>query len=245
MVKQVKNMMKRIPLARRLAREIRTRMRLARLRHQISAGSAAYWDWRYKRGGTSGPGSYGRLAEFKAGVINTFVADRKINSVIDFGCGDGNQLALICVPKYIGLDVSKTAIDRCKARFANDPTKSFFLYEPFGFVDNHSLFRADMAISLDVIYHLIEDEVFHAYMRHLFSAAEQFVIIYSSDCDDISRDLQVKQRRFSAWVSLYCANWSLIKKIPNRYPYKPSADMTTTSQSNFFIYKKCDRVDSA
>ncbi|HFK5799472.1 TPA: hypothetical protein ACG0L7_003353 [Enterobacter hormaechei subsp. oharae] len=52
--------------------------------------SAQYWDDRYRLAGNSGAGSYGRLADFKANVLNDFVAREKIGSVAEFGCGDGN-----------------------------------------------------------------------------------------------------------------------------------------------------------
>ena len=38
-----------------------------------------------------------------------------------------------------------------------------------------------MLLSLDVIYQLVEDEVFERHMRQLFSASHRFVIIYSSN----------------------------------------------------------------
>jgi hypothetical protein len=41
--------------------------------------------------------------------------------------------------------------------------------------------RFDLELSLDVIYHLVEDEVFDAYMRSLFAHAGRFVVIYSSN----------------------------------------------------------------
>src|SRR5438270_10704846 len=60
--------------------------------------SSSYWNRRYVAGGTSGAGSYGRLARFKADVLNAFVAESGIASVIEFGCGDGAQLALSNYP---------------------------------------------------------------------------------------------------------------------------------------------------
>ncbi len=57
-------------------------------------GSNKYWTQRYAEGGNSGAGSYGKFARFKAEVINKFVSEREIKSVIEFGCGDGNQLKL-------------------------------------------------------------------------------------------------------------------------------------------------------
>jgi len=144
-------------------------------------GSAVYCEQNYARGGTSGPGSYNRPALAKAAFVNDFVRTRDVGSVIEFCCGDGNQLSLADYPRYIGLDVSRAAIELRKRRFAADPTKSFFLYDDACFADRGGLFAADLAISLDVIYHLTEDAVFDTYMTHLFAAAARFVIVYATN----------------------------------------------------------------
>ena len=47
--------------------------------------------------------------------------------------------------------------------------------------------KADLSLSLDVIYHLVEDDVFEYYMRTLFEASNGYVIIYASDSDDGQR----------------------------------------------------------
>ena len=70
---------------------------------------------------------------------------------MEFGCGDGNQLSLADYPSYVGLDVSKTAVRLCQRRFADDLSKSFFLYDSACFTDRAGLFTADLAVSLDVI----------------------------------------------------------------------------------------------
>lgn len=90
----------------------------------------SYWERRYAAGGTSGSGSYGRLAQFKAEILNAFVSENDVRTVLEFGCGDGHQLGLARYPSYTGLDVSATAVQLCKERFADDPTKSFFVYTP-------------------------------------------------------------------------------------------------------------------
>src|ERR1700719_5232063 len=82
--------------------------------------SAGYWEGRYNQGGNSGEGSYGQLADFKARVLNDFIKEKDIQSAIEFGCGDGNQLAKIAYPKYIGLDVSATIIKKCIEKFKPD-----------------------------------------------------------------------------------------------------------------------------
>jgi hypothetical protein len=57
-------------------------------------GSTTYWNQRYDGGGDSGPGAYRELAEFKAGILNAFVAEKEISAVIEYGCGDRTQLKL-------------------------------------------------------------------------------------------------------------------------------------------------------
>lgn len=201
-------------------------------------GSQDYWETRYAMGKTSGFGSYGVLAEFKAEILNSFVENKDVKTVIEFGCGDGNQLILAKYPSYIGLDVSRTAIRLCRQRFEGDNTKRFFLYHPESFVDRRRIFTAELALSLDVIYHLVEDHLFELYMSHLFSAATRFVIIYSSDSNNnsSSRLPYLKHRKFSEWVTLHVPDWRFCEKIPNKYPFK--GNYRTGSFADFFIYEK-------
>src|ERR1700722_520959 len=84
---------------------------------QQFTSSPRYWEDRYAIGGNSGAGSYGRLARFKAEVINNFVAEHAVLTVIELGCGDGAQLDLARYPHYSGIDISLQAIELCRARF--------------------------------------------------------------------------------------------------------------------------------
>lgn len=190
--------------------------------------SARYWDRHYSCGGDSGDGSYGDAAAEKAAFLNKFVIDNEIGSVVEFGSGDGHQLSLASYPHYIGLDVSKSAIQLCKSRFSSDLTKSFFLYEGSCFVDHAHIFEADLAISLDVIYHLVEDSVFETYVRHLFDAAKRYVIIYSTNTEIRDTAPHVRHRRFQPWVERSCPEWVLTSKTsgPNSGP----------GRADFFVY---------
>ena len=207
--------------------------------------SAAYWEQRYSEGGTSGTGSYGQYADFKAEVLNRFVKEREIESVIEFGCGDGNQLQSATYPCYIGLDVSRYALGLCRQRFHDDPTKRFFLYDSNCFMDKEGIFRADLALSLDVIYHLIENDVYEAYMRDLVQSATRFIIIYSPDFDAHSAQATpimhlapaCRFRNFSRWISEHAPDWVLEQKIENRFPYIPGV-RSHGSLSDFYIYSK-------
>ena len=204
-----------------------TRLRAAARRRSFR-GSASYWEQHYSAGGSSGEGSYGELASFKAEVLNAFVADNQVTSVLELGCGDGHQLSLARYPTYVGLDVAATAIDLCTRRFAEDTTKSFFWYDPARFVNNGAL-SAELAMSLDVIYHLIEDEVFDRYMRQLFAAATRFVAIYSSDLDEGDSHAHVRHRPFSTWVAAHQPEWRLLHTVDNPIEHRPTA-------ARFFFY---------
>lgn len=194
--------------------------------------SEKYWKDRYASGGNSGDGSYGALSKFKAGIINEFVIQHDVKTILEYGSGDGNQLLLAKYPTYVGFDVSPKAISICKKLFDGDSTKAFKL------LDDYSNEKADLTLSLDVLYHLIEDEVFHGYMDRLFDSAERFVVIYASDTDENKKDQapHVKHRNFTKWVELMKPRWSLIKHIPNKHPFSQNAN--AGSFADFFIYEK-------
>jgi hypothetical protein len=195
--------------------------------------SQAYWEQRYVKGGNSGHGSYGALAEHKAEVLNAFVKERGINSVIEHGCGDGNQLTLAEYPSYLGLDVAPEAVRMCRERFAGDPTKSFCL------VGDYDGKPVDLAMSLDVIYHLVEDSVFDAYMRGLFASSKRYVAIYSSDTDQqpaVAPD-HVRHRRFTDWVKKNAPSWKLTHTLDNPLAAKDEKEWAVGSFAKFYFYE--------
>lgn len=194
--------------------------------------SAEYWNSRYLHGGNSGPGSYGKLAEFKAEILNGFVAQHNVKTVIEFGCGDGNQLKMVKYPSYVGFDVSPKAVEFCKNSFKDDLTKKFAL------ISEYQDQSADLALSLDVLFHLVEEDVFVIYMHKLFSASNRYVGIYSSNFDDVvsTGASHVRHRKFTNWVEENMSTWKLMHSVPNRFPY--NGDYTTTSFCDFYFYEK-------
>jgi SAM-dependent methyltransferase len=197
---------------------------------QFSSG--AYWETRYRMNGTSGAGSAGRLARFKAAVINGLVSGNDITSVIDLGCGDASQLALLELPaNYLGVDVSPAALARCAERF---PERRFVTPDAL-----RTMPPADMTLSLDVIYHLVEDIIFTAAMRTLFSWATRFVVVYASNVDAAWSSPHVRHRRFTDHVAATEPDWRLLAHLPNPYPYDP-ANADDTSFAEFFIYGRPD-----
>lgn len=195
--------------------------------------SEKYWINRYKDGGNSGHGSYGELSRFKADILNDFVDQNNVNTIIEYGCGDGNQLKLAKYPHYIGFDISPDAITLCKKIFGNDSTKAFYLMNEY---DGQN---ADLTLSLDVIYHLVEDDVFENYMRLLFDSSKKYVVLYSSNVNANSfSSPHVKHRKFTRWIEMKLPGWELIKHIPNTYA--DARKSKERSNADFFIYQKSE-----
>lgn len=226
----VKQRIKRLPILGPVARAVYRFL----IPPEEFSDTETYWKRRYARGGDSGAGSFGRLARFKASYLNEFVKREDVRSVIEFGCGDGNQLALYEFPLYLGLDVSLDALARCRDRFAKDPTKSFLLTEQY---DRQS---ADLALSIDVLFHLVEDELFHSYLCTLFDAAERFVVVYSSNTEEneVVVTGHVKHREFTKWVSANRPDWILSEHIPNEFPRVD--DNQQQSDADFYIFVRAN-----
>lgn len=186
--------------------------------------SSTYWENRYSTGGNSGSGSYGKSARFKAKFLNNFVVDKSINSIVEFGCGDGNQLLLSRYLDYTGYDVSPTSIKLCKELFRNDNSKKFFHLSEY----NNEKF--DLSISMDVIYHLIEEQVYFDHLHNLFNSSKNYVIIYSTNTDfNFLNKQHLFHRKFTNDILKIFSNFKLIEA------YKTKSIFSTLA---FFVFKK-------
>ncbi|MEZ4750770.1 MAG: class I SAM-dependent methyltransferase [Bdellovibrionota bacterium] len=205
------------------------RTRIRTLSGRLFFRSEVYWEKRYASGSSSGTGSCGKLAEFKAEILNTFVQENNVRSVIEFGSGDGQQLSLAQYPRYRGFDVSQTAVRCCREKFRSDSTKQF------RHLSEYRGEKAELVLSLDVIYHLIEDRVFEAHMAALFDAASRFVIIYSDDGNrKLPESPYIRHRRFQEWIEKNRPNWRLQKRIPNAFR---SREIGSCNPGRTFVYE--------
>jgi len=195
-----------------------------RFRNLFFPGSAAYWEKRYARNGNSGVGSYDDHAVYKADFINRFVAAHGIRRVVELGCGDGNQLKYLRFDNYLGADVSVTALQKCKHLFEHDSSKTFCSYDS-KFYQRAIDYKAELSLSLDVIYHLVEDTVFEKYMYDLFALSSRYVIVYAWDANE-NQTYHVRHRNFSKWINDHIVGYQLKERI------------TQSPFCDFFIYEK-------
>jgi hypothetical protein len=203
------------------------------LERRTFSSSADYWEKRYAQEGNSGAGSYGRLAAFKAEFLNAFVEKNAIKTIIEFGCGDGAQLEIAKYPSYVGVDVSETILNICRTKFAGTPQYRFCL------ASDEACFGGiyDLAMSLDVLYHLVEDQVFNDYLAKLFASSSRYVVVYSDNEERESFNAHVCHRKFTAHVAKNYSQWSLVEHRANPYPYD-LADPDNTSFADFFVFQK-------
>lgn len=197
--------------------------------------SPEYWERRYALGGDSGAGSYGESAAYKATTLNAFVEAHAIQSVIEFGCGDGHQLTLARYPRYLGVDVSPSAIARCRSMFASDPTKSFIT------TGDYAGETAQLALSLDVLYHLVEDSIYEDYLRTLFAAGREYVIIYSSSTDQPRRTMRhVMHRPVERDVAQRFPDFRRMHEAESAPPKAGDG----VSDARFFMYRRASVLTS-
>ena len=199
--------------------------------HGGTGDIASFWEWRYAGGGTSGAGSYGDLADFKGQFLRDFMRHHRIQSVIDFGCGDGNQIAHLDGLSYTGFDVSSTAIDICRRRYRDDNTKTFSLIGLSQRFDECGIAPSELAMSLDVIFHLIEDQAFELHINNLFAAATRYVVIFSSNADIPAMAPHVRHRDVTGFITQTICGWTLYQQVKN--PLKGEL-----SKSDFYVYRR-------
>ena len=98
-----------------------------------------------------------------------------------------------------------------------------------------------MAISLDVIYHLVEESTYHGYLNALFNSSTRYVVIYSSNTDtqDKYQGKHVHHRKFTDWVERQKPEWALIEVKKNIYPY--NGDDTKGSFADFYFFEKTEK----
>jgi hypothetical protein len=178
--------------------------------------SKKYWDERYRNGGNSGIGSQGNIAKYKALMVNNFIKENNIQTVCELGCGD-IQFTLYNIPDFTGYDISEYIIEKNKTKYNHKFTCSL-----------NDLKIYDLTMSLDVIYHLLEDKVYKKHIEDLFRLSKKYVLIYSPDRDEFFSESHNRYRKFSNDIP---QNFKLKTLINN--PYKGNI-----TQSDFYIFER-------
>lgn len=182
-----------------------------------------YWEKRYAKGGNSGAGSYGQEALYKAGYINEIIKKYKIQTIQEYGSGDGHNMSLYKgYLRYCGYDVSPTAIELCRANPLIDHHKTYFTMDM-----NRLDFNADLALCLDVLFHQVEDRDYLELLKLIFEVGNHmYICLYTTIHvgDKVSEHL--KQRPVKDDIERLYPQWKLIHQ--DQY--------NNSEKKNFLLY---------
>jgi 2-polyprenyl-3-methyl-5-hydroxy-6-metoxy-1,4-benzoquinol methylase len=189
-----------------------------------------YWEKRYVAGGNSGKGSYNEPHLFKTAVVNEFIEDNDIKTILDMGCGDGHFASSIKVKRYIAYDVSPSIIDINKIKYKDKKNISF----------TNDLLQVneiiDCTISIDVIYHVTNTAEYKKYLANLFNMSNKYCIIYSSNVNQDEEFIQkyhptshVFHRQFTKDIDF--SKWKY-------FDYLKEKNKTTDLLGSFFFFKR-------
>ena len=187
--------------------------------------SSQYWEDRYYYGGNSGSGSYYKNAAEKANYLNAKIDQFDIDTIVDIGCGDGNNLKLFKIQNYYGFDVSKTIIFQNKKKFKQDRSKQFLIIdknfdENLSSIRNQKNIKKIICVSFDVIGHLVEDEIYDNHLKSFDLVNPDYLIISNFDVET-EYDLSVphiKHRNYSR--DLLNKGWKLVDVHPKNNDLK-------------------------
>jgi len=185
--------------------------------------SDRYWQTRYRYGGNSGKGSRGMAATEKAAFVNRLCRQHGITSIIDVGCGDGHVAQGYEVDRYLGLDISPAAIELAAAANKSRPGRQFhpidgMTPEAIAKLADANSPRPRLALSLDVMFHLVEDDTFSHYLAVLDSIPADWLLVQAPDVDGVAAG-HVRDRAYSGRLA---PHWSLMERLhaPDRCLFK-------------------------
>lgn len=172
-----------------------------------------YWEERYEQDGNSGSGSYGESAKYKASIVNGIVEKFSIKKVLEFGCGDGNQLGQYKFDEYLGLDISLKAIRMCENLFKDSINKKFKLID----VQKDLLIERDyeMVICMEVLMHVTNENDFKWTLDQIFKHSKDFVLIQNpiSTLNEYKLGSHENYRNLFPYLVKYLGDFSLTEVI--------------------------------
>jgi len=131
----------------------------------------AWWERCYKAGGSSGHGSVGKYRDWKWGVIEKYVPKISSMDVIDVGCGDltfwyGRNCA-----KYLGIDCSKSIIDKNR----KSRVKWNFIVLP---AEQHIPdIKATIVFCFDLLFHIEKPPNFRRILENLCQYSKDLIFV--------------------------------------------------------------------
>lgn len=116
----------------------------------------------------------------------SFVMNRIKNNetVVDFGCGEGNLLATlyhnrIVLKEYIGIDIRKRTMERVSEKYTNVPWAHFYIADIVKNTLNYSQFKADKVCAFEILEHVGKQNA-HAFLENFKACGNNNATYYLS-----------------------------------------------------------------
>jgi hypothetical protein len=147
----------------------------------------------------SGPGSEGEDAYLKTNIVDMIIAEFKLNTIIDIGCGDfywASKLEnMFSLDKYIAIDVSKYIIEENKYKY-KIPQVSFFNSNMSNEEENKQFINEDidLCIMFDVLGHCLQNEIDNI-INFLMNSKIKYLLINQLEKENVIWDGKNKNVR--------------------------------------------------
>jgi len=148
----------------------------------------------------SGQGSEGELAAQKVALFRQVIADFRITSMLDLGCGDFHWMRDVAplLSRYHGVDVVADLIEANRNRYANAQGSehvSFQCLDLSNAADQRQLQlrKVDLVVCLDVIGHMLNREV-DALLRFILGKLEARYFLVADRRDERSTEYLVREK---------------------------------------------------
>jgi hypothetical protein len=137
------------------------------------------WDQFNRKGGKSGnPTDYQSSNQGVHLILQTYL-DYRIDTILDTPCGDMQLWKDIDLPDhYVGVDISRTIINRNKARF-QDAT---FINAP---ASQDLNLTADGVICIALLWHIMDDIEYQKTLENLARLSRKYLFINTWNCNPL------------------------------------------------------------
>ena len=139
-------------------------------RQQRTKGS--YWEDRYRLGDKGGAGCSGRRKEWRWRVIEKYAP--RVEDVIDVGCGELSFWSGRDCERYMGIDISRTALERNRR---NRPKWDFI--QASASTPLHA--KAEVVFCFDVLFHIMDRTEYYSAIENLISYTGRWLFISTWD----------------------------------------------------------------
>ena len=179
-----------------------------------------YWEQRYFTGGTSGPGSVGVEKAWKWSLIDQFVP--VLDHVLDVGCGDLSFWEGRDCVDYVGIDISKTVIEK---NLKKRPTWQFINANAAKRIDG---LKKEVVFCLDVLFHIMDTKMLLKILRNLCYYSTDYIFIHTWKNNPFDKKYQIKQ------LPYYLVNLKHIKTINTLKIIFDSSNKITDRKYQYF-----------